>query len=125
MNGLTTDKKEILKEALGSASLEGMDLNKQHEYSKLSNITLEEFILKFVIPNSLIRLWVPVRGGYQMLQLEGENNVCMEQEILNGKVWQSDYKDFPVIGVNDILVDDFYREAINIVIKNNKIVGGY
>lgn len=120
MNGLTADKKEMLKEAAGSASLEGMDLNKQREYYKLSTITLEEFILRFVLPNSLIRLWVPIRGGYQMLRIEGKNDVCMEHEIVKNKVWQSDYKDFSVIGVNDILVDDFYKEAINIVIDNKK-----
>lgn len=118
MKGLTSEKKEILKEAEGSASLEGMDLNKVRDYYKTQTITLEEFILRFVLPNTLIRLWVPVRGGHVMLQVDGKNSVCMEHEILNNKVWQSDYKEYKVLGVNDILVDDFYKEAVNIVIKS-------
>lgn len=120
MSGLTPEKKEVLKEAAGSASLKGMDLNKLRDDYKNIDMTLGEFIIKFILPNSLIRLWVPDNGGYIMLHIDGKNSVCMEHEILKNKVWQSDYKNHLVIGVNDILVHDFYKEAINIVINPNK-----
>lgn len=41
----------------------------------------------------------------------------MEWEILNNECWQSEYGDCRVIGVKDICVDGFYREAINIVVE--------
>lgn len=41
----------------------------------------------------------------------------MEHELLNNKVWQSKYNECKVIGVTDIACDDFYREAVNIVIE--------
>ena len=45
------------------------------------------------------------------------DDVCMEWQLLTDKVWQSEYKEYRVIGVKDICVDGFYREAINIVIE--------
>jgi len=76
---------------------------------------LKEFIAKFVCRNTLIRLWTPVKGGHKMLS-EEENSVCMEWELLQDKVWQSKYNNFIVVGVKDIIVNDFYKEAVNIVI---------
>lgn len=87
---------------------------------------LEEFINNFVIANSLIRLWTKdSNGGHAMIYREDEkkpgniSEVCMEWEIVKDKVWQSQYKHCKVIGVNDIVCDGFYREAINIVIEVN------
>lgn len=82
---------------------------------------LNDFIENYICKNSLIRLWevLPKEEGfgYKMICDNEGNSVCMEHEILNKKVWQSNYSENEVIGVNDIYVDGFYREAINIVIK--------
>lgn len=78
---------------------------------------LKEFIEKFICRNSLVRLWVPLCDGRNKMLHENGNFVCMEWEILDRKVWQSKYLESEVIGIKDIVVDDFYREAINIVIK--------
>lgn len=80
-------------------------------------MTLKEFVSAFVCRNSLIRLWGPTKNGHNKMIGSGDNSVCMEWELLRGEVWQSKYNDYEVIGVKDIAVDDFYREAINIVIK--------
>lgn len=47
-----------------------------------------------------------------------DDSVCMEWELLKNKVWQSEYNNCIVIGVKDIVVDDLYREAVNIVIES-------
>ena len=86
---------------------------------------LKDFIRNCVCHNSLIRLWKPTKGGHQMIYKEDKrkpnniDDVCMEWELLSNKVWQSEYNDCRVIGVKDICVDGFYREAINIVIDVN------
>lgn len=77
---------------------------------------LKDFVSTFVCHNSLIRLWVPIKGGHKMLH-KNDDSVCMEWQLLKNETWQSLYNDCEVIGVKDIVVDDFYREAINIVIK--------
>lgn len=80
-------------------------------------MNLGEFVENFVCPNSLIKLWIPdVDCGHKLL-IEDGNFVCMEHELLDDKVWQSRYRGARVIGVTDIYCDDFYREAINIVIQ--------
>lgn len=76
---------------------------------------LNEFIEKFICRNTLIRLWEPYKCGHKML-CEQDKEVCMEWELLKDKVWQSKYKNYTVIGINDI-VTETYREAINIIIK--------
>jgi hypothetical protein len=48
--------------------------------------------------------------------VKNDKSVCMEWELLQGKSWQSEYLDREVVGVTDIVVDDFYKEAVNIVI---------
>lgn len=69
---------------------------------------LKDFIDKFVGCNSLVRLWkINNNKEHQMLC-----DATMEWKILDN----SKYKDYKVLYVKDILVDDFYREAINIVI---------
>lgn len=83
---------------------------------------LREFVSKFVCRNSLIRLWKQNEdGSYEFLYKEDERKhgmvaICMEWQLLDNKVWQSYFNDCEVIGVKDIVVDDFYREAINIVV---------
>lgn len=76
---------------------------------------LKDFVDTFVCRNTLIRLWKPVKGGHKMIY-NGDKSVCMEWELVRGETWQSKYNDCEVIGVKDIVVDDFYREAVNIVI---------
>lgn len=88
-------------------------------------MTLNEFVRKYVCPNTLIRLWVPLcGGGHRMLCRRDEekpgnvDDVCMEHELLSSKSWLSRYSLCEVVGVTDIVVtDNFYREAVNIVIK--------
>ena len=75
---------------------------------------LGEFIDAFICKNSLIRLWIPFKGGHKMLV--EDDSVCMEWQINRGEVWQSKYINTKVKGVTDIVVNDDYREAINIVL---------
>lgn len=77
---------------------------------------LKDFIEKFVCKNTLIRLWKIVNGEHEMIVKENKV-VCMGWELLNNKTWQSEYGNREVVGVTDIIVNDFYREAINIVIN--------
>jgi uncharacterized protein YjcR len=79
-------------------------------------MSLKEFIEKFVCKNTLIRLWKPAKGWHEMICRE-DKCVCMEWELVQGKVWQSEYSNYEVVGVKDIVVNDFYREAVNIVIN--------
>ena len=51
---------------------------------------------------------------------EDDRKVSMEWEVLRNESWMNKYSNCNVIGVKDIYVDDFYREAINIVIDINK-----
>lgn len=92
---------------------------------------LKEFVEKFICKNSLIRLWIPIKGGHQLIYKNiidldfkkvDEKSVCMEHQLIKNKVWQSKYNNCKVIGIKDIVVDDFYREAINIVIDKDEIL---
>lgn len=78
-------------------------------------MTLKDFVKRFICNNTLIRLWHPIEGGHALVQKD-KKSVCMEWELLNDKVWQSNYGKHEVIGVTDIVVDDFYKEAVNIII---------
>ena len=82
-------------------------------------MTLKDFVDTFVCSNTLIRLWKPIKGGHEMIH-NGDDKVCMEWELARGETWQCKYNDYEVIGVKDIVVDDFYREAVNIVINDSK-----
>lgn len=77
---------------------------------------LKEFVEKFICKNSLIRLWKPIKGGYEMIADNEDELICMEHQFLKDKCWQSKYKNYKVIGVKDIFIGDFYMEAINIVL---------
>lgn len=70
---------------------------------------LKEFIEKYVCKNTLIRIWEHT-GGISKVCLTP--NPKMEWEILEDK----NLCDFDVVGVTDILCEDYY-EAVNIVIK--------
>lgn len=76
---------------------------------------LKDFIKEFVCKNTLIRLWEPFNGGHKMLT-DGETEVGMEWEIVDGKGWQAKYADREIVGVTDILCETC-REAVNIVLK--------
>lgn len=78
---------------------------------------LREFVERFVCCNTIIRLWTTCKNGhgYEMI-CEGEKEVGMEWQILNGKSFQSKYADREVVGVTDIICETD-REAVNIVIK--------
>lgn len=85
---------------------------------------LKNFVKSYVCPNSLIKLWTCIGDGkYQLIYKEDErypgniDAVCMEWELLKGKSWHYKYLDCKVVGVKDIYCDDFYREAVNIVIE--------
>lgn len=80
---------------------------------------LKDFVDTFICRNTVIRLWTVDENhkGYKMIFRE-DDSVCMEWELLEDKVWQSEYNNCIVIGVKDIVVDDLYREAVNIVIEN-------
>ena len=90
---------------------------------------LNTFVRKYICSNTLIRLWVPASGGrYRMLCRYDEkkpgniDDVCMEHELLSSKSWQSQYSLCEVVGVTDIVVtDNFYPEAVNIVIKPKEV----
>jgi hypothetical protein len=79
---------------------------------------LEEFIEKFIQPNSLVRLLHRDEdGGYKTI-LEDWNCVSMEWEISQGKSDNRHYINNNVIGIKDIIVYKCpYSEAINIVIE--------
>ena len=81
-------------------------------------MALKDFVDSFVCRNTLIRLWKPAKDGHKMLGF-GDDSVCMEWQLVRNEVWQSKYNNCRVIGIKDIVVDDFYREAVNIVIDTN------
>lgn len=80
---------------------------------------LRTFLKRYVGMNSLVRLWTKVQRGHELIceSDNTEDSVCMDWELLKGVVWQSKYLDNEVMYVKDIVVDDSYIEAINIVIK--------
>lgn len=85
---------------------------------------LRNFVKRYIRPNTLIKLWTPTEdGGYKLIykqddtKVDGIDAVCMEWELLQGKSWHYKYLDSTVLGVKDIFCDDFYREAINIIIE--------
>lgn len=80
---------------------------------------LKDFVDTFICRNTLIRLWTVDENhkGYKMICRE-DDVVRMEWELLKDKVWQSKYNNCIVIGIKDIVVDDLYREAVNIVIES-------
>lgn len=82
---------------------------------KKNRITLKQFVLEFIEPNSLIRLWYENGTNYQMV-IDG--GVCMEHEIIKETGIYKDYINHEFRGIPSILVNGHYSEAINIVISN-------
>lgn len=78
-------------------------------------MTLKEFIEKFVVHNTVVRLWNEKGQTYQMIH-DGNKEVYMESEVLDGKSFLSKYLENKVIGVTDIVCNE-YPEAVNIVIE--------
>lgn len=72
---------------------------------------LHDFINKWICKNSIVRIWIPFEEGHKLII-----GPCMEWQILENE----NYNHFEVIGVTDIFCEEC-REAINIVVKNNKI----
>lgn len=85
----------------------------------VEKMKLKEFVEKFICRNTVIRLWKPSENELQvhdMIPGDNSSGVCMEWQLLKGSVPQSKYNDYEVLGITDILTED-YKEAVNIVIK--------
>ena len=74
---------------------------------------LKTFILNFVTPNTLIRLWYPSTNGNYIPVNKLEMSWMLMKDI--------NYSELEVIGVTDILVNDGYSEAVNIVVERMTI----
>lgn len=87
---------------------------------KKSNITLREFISKYVDYNTSCKLWIPYTGDeeYEHQLVLGEYSkysetqekileIAMEWEILKGDVPQSKYLDCTFTGVINVYSDKF------------------
>ena len=83
---------------------------------KDSRLTLKEFVEQFTCPNTMVRLWFEKNSFSYSLIKEGVDDVIMNHALLKGVGIELKYLDSKVIGVNDILVDGRYPEAVNIVI---------
>ena len=73
-------------------------------------MTLKQFILIFIEPNTLTRLWYKCDGGHEMIK-------DIEQPQMEWQLVESEYADNVVTGITDILIEGHYVEAVNIVIK--------
>lgn len=71
---------------------------------------LKEFIEKFVCCNTIVRLWKPIKQGHELIEVNSKG-FCMEWELV-----KSDYADYEVIGVTDIVISPC-SEAVNIIVK--------
>jgi hypothetical protein len=74
---------------------------------------LKTFILNFVTPNTLIRLWYPSTNGNYTPADKLEMSWRLMKDI--------NYSELEVIGVTDIFVNDGYSEAVNIVVERMTI----
>lgn len=73
-------------------------------------MTLKNFIKQLVEKNTLIRLWYKTDKGHETVD---SHPLMMEWEWI-----LSPYQDYKVIGVTDILTEE-YKEAVNIVVQRN------
>lgn len=85
-----------------------------------SRLTLKEFVEQFTCPNTMIRLWFKKNNFCYSLIKDSVDDVIMNHALLKGVGIELKYLESKVIGVNDILVDGRYPEAVNIVIDINK-----
>ena len=100
---------------------------------KKSDITLREFITKYVDYNTSCKLWIPYTGeerGFQHQLVFGEYSesqgdrleTAMEWEILKGEVPQSKYLDCTFTGVTDIYsTDNSDNGAVNITVLPDNV----
>lgn len=89
---------------------------------KKSNITLREFISKYVDFNTSCKLWIPYTGDEEFEQQlvfgeysetqEKKMETAMEWEILKGEVPQSKYLDCTFTGVTDIYSDTIDESGV-------------
>lgn len=89
---------------------------------KKSNITLREFISKYVDYNTSCKLWIPYTGdeGFEKQLVLGEYSevqeknmeTAMEWQILKGEVPQSKYLDCTFTGVTDIYSDKIDESGV-------------
>ena len=81
---------------------------------------LKDFIEKFILKNTLVRLWYETlenqQGDHEMVLNHNNKYVIMEWEVSKARLGNHE-----VIGVTDILCNDNYSEAVNIVISRNRI----
>lgn len=89
---------------------------------KKSDITLRDFISKYVDYNTSCKLWIPYTGdeGFEQQLVFGEYSetqekkmeTAMEWEILKGEVPQSKYLDCTFTGVTDIYSDTIDESGV-------------
>lgn len=81
-------------------------------------ISLREFVYRFVAPNTLVRVWTQNNDStYTNLLADNTRYICMEYEIEHGTGYAK-YLNKRFVKVTDILSDDC-PEAVNIVIDPN------
>ena len=74
-------------------------------------MNVKDFIVAFVEPNTLIRLWYKIKGGHKEV-IKGDKPM-MEHELIKSK-----YCNKKVVGVTDILyLKSNYIESLNLIIK--------
>lgn len=69
-------------------------------------MTLKDFIEKFVAHNTVVRLWNEKGQNYKMIH-DGEKEVSMEWEALDGKSFPSKYLENKVVCVTDIVCNEY------------------
>lgn len=75
-------------------------------------MNLVDFIEKFILPNTIVRVWMPDSQGYKLIF-----GPITEWEILKSGCFERDDSIFEVVGVTDIMCCDEYQEAVNVVVK--------
>lgn len=103
------------------APVKGMQLTKSEE------LTLKEFVGRWLRPNTLVRLWVPNGTGHTVLAKttpSGEDSMAildgtvgMSWAILDGTGWQARFAGWRVMYIADILCESA-PEAVNIVLDD-------
>ena len=77
---------------------------------------LKDFVSEFIEPNSIIRLWSPIKGGHEIVG-KTMDSVCMNWEITDEIGIYKKYINNEVKGVFDVLLNNSkYQQAINITI---------
>lgn len=91
--------------------------------TEFDELTLKEFVGRWLRHNTLVRLWVPTENGHRVLTRPVEpgaplfQNAGMSWAIIDGTGWQAHFADWRVLYIADILCEDT-PEAVNIVIDD-------